>query len=87
MAPNPMRGMSLSLMIIFGVVPDEISEWKPDIAPHAMVMNMKGNSLPGMIGPPPSANLVTAGICMVGAMMMTPMASRRMVPIFMYVER
>ena len=25
--------------IIFGVVPDEISAWKPEIAPHAMVMN------------------------------------------------
>jgi hypothetical protein len=78
-----MRGMSLSLMIILGVVPEEISEWKPDIAPHAMVMNIKGNSFPGMIGPPPSVNLVTAGICMVGAIITTPMARRKIVPIFM----
>ncbi len=40
-------------MIIFGVVPDEIREWNPDMAPQAIVMNMKGNSLPGMTGPPP----------------------------------
>ena len=34
--------MSLSLSIIFGVVPVEISEWKPEIAPHAIVMNTNG---------------------------------------------
>ena len=41
-------------MIIFGVVPDAISEWNPEIAPQAMVMNMNGKSWPGMIGPPPA---------------------------------
>jgi hypothetical protein len=29
-----------------GVVPDEISAWKPETAPQAMVMNRKGNRLP-----------------------------------------
>ena len=33
--------------IIFGVVPLAISAWKPEIAPHAIVMNPNGNSLPG----------------------------------------
>ena len=52
--------------IIFGVVPDAISAWKPEIAPQAIVMNTNGKSVPGMIGPPPPANCVTAGICSSG---------------------
>ena len=48
--------MSDSLSIIFGVVPDAISAWNPEIAPHAIVMNTKGKTGPGMIGPPPPAN-------------------------------
>ena len=31
-----------SLSSSFGVVPDAISEWKPDTAPHAIVMNSIG---------------------------------------------
>ena len=46
--------MSDSLSIIFGVVPEPISAWKPEIAPQAMVMKTNGNSGPGMIGPPPA---------------------------------
>ena len=46
--------MSLSLSIIFGVVPEEMSAWNPEIAPHAMVMKAKGYKGPGMIGPPPA---------------------------------
>ena len=45
--------MSLSLSIIFGVVPELMSAWKPEMAPHAMVMKQNGNSGPGMMGPPP----------------------------------
>jgi hypothetical protein len=29
------------LSIIFDVVPVDTSEWKPEIAPHAIVMNTK----------------------------------------------
>ena len=43
-----------SFSIIFGVVPDETSEWKPETAPQAMVMNRKGNNWPLNTGPVPS---------------------------------
>jgi hypothetical protein len=42
--------MSVSLSIIFDVVPVETSAWKPEIAPHAIVMKTNGKSAPGMIG-------------------------------------
>ncbi len=82
MAPKPMTGMSRSDMIIFGVVPDEMREWNPDMAPQAMVMNMKGKSLPGITGPPPPTNRVMAGIWITGAIKRTPIARRMTVPIF-----
>src|SRR5947208_658870 len=52
---------SVSLAIIFGVVPLLTSAWNPLIAPHAMVMKTNGNNLPGMIGPPPAAYFEIAG--------------------------
>src|SRR5258708_34818712 len=52
-----------SRAIILGVVPDATSEWNPEIAPHAIVMNANGNSFPANTGPSPSdANGVSAGI-------------------------
>ena len=33
---------SFSLLIILGVVPEAISEWKPEIAPQAIVMKTNG---------------------------------------------
>ena len=39
------------MAIILGVVPEEISEWKPEIAPQAMVMKQNGKILPAKIGP------------------------------------
>ena len=51
----------------FGVVPEEISAWKPEIAPHAIVMNANGKSLPAKTGPVPSMNRVSAGICSGGS--------------------
>ena len=75
--------MSDSLSIIFGVVPDAISAWKPEIAPQAMVMNANGKSGPGTIGPPPPTNSVNAGICRIGLTTMTPTTSSAIVPIFM----
>ena len=37
-----MRGASVSRRSILGVVPEATSEWKPLIAPQAMVMKQKG---------------------------------------------
>ena len=67
MPPKPIRRMCDSFSIIFGVVPDEISEWNPETAPQAMVMNRNGNSLPEKTGPVPSRNRVVAGIASFGA--------------------
>src|SRR2546425_11646623 len=62
-APYPMTRASLSRAIILGVVPEATSEWNPEIAPHAIVMNANGNSFPANTGPSPNdANGVSAGI-------------------------
>ena len=82
-----MKRAWLSFSIILGVVPDEISAWKPDTAPQAMVMNRKGNSEPAQAGPVPSMNLVTDGICRCGATNTMPSASAAMVPILRKVDR
>ena len=77
-----------SFSIIFGVVPEAISEWKPDSAPQAMVMNTNGNSAPANTGPSPlEANFVTASFCITGSVTMMPIASSAIVPIFMNVDR
>jgi len=36
----------LSLSSILGVVPEPTSEWKPEIAPQAMVTKQEGEELP-----------------------------------------
>ena len=69
------------------MVPEEISAWKPDTAPQAMVMNRNGNRLPDQTGPVPSMNWVTAGIFMCGATITMPIARPTMVPIFRKVDR
>ncbi|CKT49907.1 Uncharacterised protein [Mycobacterium tuberculosis] len=76
-----------SLSSILGVVPEEMSAWKPETAPQAMVMNRNGNRLPDHTGPLPCANCVTAGICSVGITNTMPMASAMMVPIFKKADR
>ena len=48
------------------MVPEEISAWKPEIAPQAMVMKQNGKILPAKIGPVPSAKRVKAGNCRLG---------------------
>src|SRR5664279_4371343 len=53
--PYPTGKACDSLPIIFGVVPEEISEWNPEMAPQAMVMKQNGKILPAKIGPVPSA--------------------------------
>ncbi len=82
-APYPIIRVSDSLSIIFGVVPEPTSEWKPEIAPQAMVMNTNGKSLPGMMGPPPWTNWENAGAWMGGATTMVATTSAKMVPSFM----
>ncbi len=70
------------------MVPDEISEWKPESAPQAMVMNRNGNSEPANTGPVPlAANDDTAGASMTGRAITMPTASNAMVPTFMNVDR
>ena len=73
-------GISVSRAMSFGVVPLEMSEWKPLIAPHAIVMNANGNILPAKTGPVPSMKRVSAGMCNVGCITRMPMASRAIVP-------
>ena len=71
----------------FGVVPDEMSAWNPEIAPHAIVMNANGNSLPANTGPVPSMKRVSAGICSGGSTMRMPIASANTTPSFTNAER
>ena len=40
-----MKRASVSFHSIFGVVPEETSAWKPEIAPQAMVTNRNGKQL------------------------------------------
>ncbi|MNI73769.1 hypothetical protein D3C73_1297990 [compost metagenome] len=80
--------MCASLASSFGVVPEEISAWKPDTAPQAMVMNRNGNMPPFHTGPSPlAANWVSAGIFSSGITTRMPMASAMIVPIFRKVDR
>ena len=72
---------------IFGVVPDETSAWKPEIAPQAIVMNANGNNFPAKTGPVPSMNRVTAGMCSGGSEIRMPIASATTTPIFTNAER
>ncbi|CSP64142.1 Uncharacterised protein [Shigella sonnei] len=69
------------------MVPEEISAWKPDTAPQAMVINRNGNRLPVHTGPVPSTNLVSAGMVSVGRIIKMPTARPTIVPIFRKVER
>ena len=85
--PYPMNAIWRSFSIILGVVPDAMSECHPETAPHAIVMNRNGNTLPDQTGPVPSMNLVTAGICRSGRTMMMPTAKSAMVPILRNVDR
>ncbi len=82
-----MKRAFLSLSISFGVVPDEMSAWNPDTAPHAIVMNRNGNRLPDHTGPVPSTNFVSAGIFSSGATTRMPIARPRIVPILRNVDR
>ena len=69
------------------MVPDAISEWNPEIAPQATVMNANGNTLPPNTGPMPLMNCVSGGIRAGGCIATIPIASATMVPILMNAER
>ena len=72
----------------FGVVPEEISAWKPESAPHAMVTNRNGNSGPDTTGPSARpANSLNAGTAISGRTTTIATASMTIVPIFMNVDR
>ena len=79
--------MSASLRSSFGVVPLEISEWKPEIAPQAIVMNTKGKREPAKIGPDPSTKRVSAGMRRSGRKSRIATASSATVPSLTKVER
>ena len=68
------------LAIILGEVPEEISAWKPDTAPQAMVIKQKGKTLPEKIGPVPSTKRVKAGSCNSGRTIRMPTASMTITP-------
>ena len=70
-----------------GVVPLAISAWNPEMAPQAMVMNTKGNTLPPKSGPVPSTKGVMAGILICGCVMTIAIASRITVPSLRNVDR
>ena len=76
-----------SLDTILGVVPVPMSAWKPETAPHMMVMQTKGQTGPLTMGPPPQTNAVVIGIWMRGMRSTTPRPTTDMVPIFMYDDR
>jgi hypothetical protein len=79
-----------SFWMSFGVVPEAMSEWKPESAPQATVMNTNGKRGPtGDTGPPDGekANSVRRGFCIAGRVRAIPAARRTMVPIFMNLER
>ena len=82
MAPYPIIRAWLSLVIIFGVVPEATSEWNPEIAPHAIVTKRNGNTFPGMIGPPPWMYCVKAGKLIFGCAIITPTIRTAIVPSF-----
>ena len=67
-----------SFSIIFGVVPEAISAWKPDSAPQAIVMNTNGNSEPANTGPVAVVRRtsVTASFCITGSVTRMPIGEQ-----------
>ena len=83
-----MKRVCRSFSTILGVVPEAISAWKPESAPHAMVTNRNGNSEPGHTGPVwPEANSENAGVSMRGCTTTMAIARPAITPIFMKVDR
>ncbi len=83
-----MKRVWRSFSTSFGVVPDAMSAWKPDSAPHAMVTKRNGNNAPDTTGPvSPLANSLIAGTVISGRTTITATARTTMTPTFMNVER
>ena len=68
-------------------MPLEISEWKPEIAPQAIVMKQNGKILPAEDRARAVENCVTAGSWTSGRTDRMPPASRTTVPSLTKVER
>ena len=69
MPPYAIGRASFSLSSCLEVVPEATNEWKPEIAPHAIVTNNAGNIVPRETPEPTvplSMKLVKAGISIVG---------------------
>jgi len=81
-APYPTSRMSASLASSLGVVPEATRQWKPLIAPQAIVMKQKGKTGPAKMGPVPSIKRVSAGISSCGASKATTTPKAATVPIF-----
>ena len=83
-----MKRVWRSFSTIFGVVPEAISAWNPERAPHAMVTKRNGNSEPAHTGPvSPPANSENAGACTAGCTITMATARPAITPIFMNVDR
>src|SRR4051812_26665701 len=80
MAPYPTKRTCDSLAMSLGVVPLEMSEWNPLMAPQAIVMNANGKIFPANAGPLPLEKMVSGGICNCGRTAMMPIASSAIVP-------
>ena len=52
MPSKPMRLASPSRLHCLAVVPDETRQWKPEMAPQAMVTNIIGHISPKLAKPP-----------------------------------
>ncbi len=87
MPPKATGRMSLHLSISLGVVPDPMKAWKPEMAPQAMVIEMKGHTGPASTGPPPWMKSVRAGKRISGLMKTTPTIRAPNTPIFMKLDR
>ena len=87
MLPYPTMRAWLSFVMSLGVVPEAISEWKPEMAPQAMVMKQNGKTLPAKIGPVPSVKRVKGGRSICGWAASIPSARAAMVPNLMNVLR
>src|SRR5580658_927404 len=85
--PYPIGQAFHSLEIIFGVVPEAIKEWNPEMDPQAMVMKQNGKILPAKMGPVPSTKRVRGGSDSSGRTAMMPMASKNTTPSLTNVAR
>ena len=81
-------GIGLFIDSFWAWCPEATREWKPEMAPHMMVMKRKGKIAPGTTGPPPRNVPLIAGACRTGWATITPTISEGDgAAIFMKLER